>query len=274
LVLSATRDGPLIRTLASAPATFVVGWRVRLSTPYCGFHGHPEFEFVYHLGNEGETRIRGQETIRFRHGDVVLYPPRAEHDQTTPVLGDDLCVRFTLPAPIPAPLGQPLHLPGPHAPAVQEEAMLLTAMPPRRSAAEQIASDLRTTALLVEVLGHARTDRRADTEARGTDIARQARPYSRRHFDTLASMEEVARHLGISYDHLRHVFRKTFGMSLVNWLATVRIERARELLASSPLPLKAVAGLCGFANERYFCTCFRKATGISPGAFRRQQRQE
>jgi AraC-like DNA-binding protein len=34
-------------------------------------------------------------------------------------------------------------------------------------------------------------------------------------------------------------------------------------------PLKTVAGMCGFENQRYFSTCFRRMTGTTPGAFRR-----
>ena len=58
-------------------------------------------------------------------------------------------------------------------------------------------------------------------------------------------------------------------MSLKAWLGRVRLERARELLTHSPLPIKAIARACGFQNERYFTTCFRRAFGQPPGAFRR-----
>jgi len=80
-----------ISVLAKRRARFQVAWRQHLPADhYCPFHGHPDFELVYHLGNAGETRVRHGPTIAFAAGCVVLYPPRAMHDQKSAAEGDDL----------------------------------------------------------------------------------------------------------------------------------------------------------------------------------------
>ncbi len=47
-----------------------------------------------------------------------------------------------------------------------------------------------------------------------------------------------------------------------------RIERAKQLLAGSELPLAEVALSVGFKNQSHFSTLFRKFTEITPKAWR------
>jgi AraC-like DNA-binding protein len=130
-----------------------------------------------------------------------------------------------------------------------------------------LACDHRAAALLIELL-HTAGMLEPQPDALASRHAAAAREYIRAHFRHIADMPEVAAALGVGYDHLRHGFRTAYGMSIKQWHTQVRIERARDLLLHSNLPLKAIADLCGFRNARYFCTCFRRATGQTPGRCR------
>jgi AraC-like DNA-binding protein len=44
----------------------------------------------------------------------------------------------------------------------------------------------------------------------------------------------------------------------------VRLSRAKELLSRRPYPIAEVAEKVGFADPKYFSTCFKKEYGISP----------
>jgi transcriptional regulator GlxA family with amidase domain len=90
------------------------------------------------------------------------------------------------------------------------------------------------------------------------------------HLPESFKMETVAEAVGISYHYLRHVFHHRFGVSMAHWLLAARIERARQLVTHSEVKLAAVAGQCGFANERYLCTVFRRFHGRSPASLRRR----
>jgi AraC family transcriptional regulator len=52
-----------------------------------------------------------------------------------------------------------------------------------------------------------------------------------------------------------------------------RLERAEGLLEFSRLPLGEIAKSCGFASPSHFARVFRRATGMTPGAWRRVRRQ-
>ena len=48
-----------------------------------------------------------------------------------------------------------------------------------------------------------------------------------------------------------------------------RVERARELLANTNLPIAHLASECGFVSQSYLTTCFRTTYGMTPARFRR-----
>ncbi|HKX32442.1 MAG TPA: helix-turn-helix transcriptional regulator, partial [Blastocatellia bacterium] len=57
------------------------------------------------------------------------------------------------------------------------------------------------------------------------------------------------------------------------YLASLRIERARRLLAETPLPLSEVGALVGYKSQSHFTKIFREATGVTPRAFREAVRR-
>ncbi|MBR5742720.1 MAG: helix-turn-helix transcriptional regulator, partial [Clostridia bacterium] len=60
-----------------------------------------------------------------------------------------------------------------------------------------------------------------------------------------------------------------FGVSPYAYLLAVRLERARELLLETSLPVSEVAYRTGFGSDAHFIAFFRKETGLSPLKFRK-----
>ena len=83
------------------------------------------------------------------------------------------------------------------------------------------------------------------------------------------TVNAIAASLNISVDYLRHLFQSRFGCSMKSYIVSQRIKRARDLLRLSNMPLKNIAEQCGYSNEGYFCTAFKKLTGMTPGEFRK-----
>jgi AraC family transcriptional regulator of arabinose operon len=79
----------------------------------------------------------------------------------------------------------------------------------------------------------------------------------------------LAAAVGISASRLAHLFRAELGMSVMHYVEMRRIERARQLLAVTPLSIKQIAQEVGFDNPFYFSLRFKKATGLSPTSYRR-----
>lgn len=84
----------------------------------------------------------------------------------------------------------------------------------------------------------------------------------------IPTVTEIARRCGISVRHLTRGFRAAQGMTLHDYIAEVRLSRAREMLSEGRKPLKVVAAEAGFASPSHFSATFRRAIGCSPSEYR------
>lgn len=80
---------------------------------------------------------------------------------------------------------------------------------------------------------------------------------------------ELARVAGMSESYFRQMFREGMGCPVGHYLRQRRLERARELLATTNLPIAQVAAECGFVSQSYLTTCFRARYGLTPAKYRR-----
>ena len=85
--------------------------------------------------------------------------------------------------------------------------------------------------------------------------------------DAQFSVGSIAEKLDMSGAYLRRKFHEEFAMSPCEYLTEKRIEKAITLLETNYFSIKEVAKRCGFENEKYFSTVFKKRCGISPSKF-------
>ena len=77
-------------------------------------------------------------------------------------------------------------------------------------------------------------------------------------------IDEIAAGLGISSVYLRKLFKKETGLTVVNYLTKLRMEKAAELLSSGHYRVFEVSGMVGYNASQYFSKVFKKYTGKSP----------
>uniref|UniRef100_UPI0033418105 bifunctional transcriptional activator/DNA repair enzyme AdaA n=1 Tax=Bacillus cytotoxicus TaxID=580165 RepID=UPI0033418105 len=73
--------------------------------------------------------------------------------------------------------------------------------------------------------------------------------------------------------HLHRTFKKIKGMTPVDYIQHVRTEKAKMLLTTFDDPVSEVGESVGLSNTPYFITLFKRKTGQTPEAYRRQQKQ-
>ncbi|MDN6860910.1 AraC family transcriptional regulator [Pseudomonas sp. CAN2814] len=83
---------------------------------------------------------------------------------------------------------------------------------------------------------------------------------------------DVAEQCGLSRSHFSRAFKQATGLAPREWALRLRIDRARELLASGDAPISQVSQECGFADQSHFCRSFRKLVGCTPNRWRQASR--
>ena len=83
-------------------------------------------------------------------------------------------------------------------------------------------------------------------------------------------LPEIAARLGVTDRHLRRIFRRTHGVSPIDYLSTQRLLLAKQLLTDTQLAVTQVALASGHASVRRFNAAFVQRYRMSPSALRKQ----
>lgn len=84
------------------------------------------------------------------------------------------------------------------------------------------------------------------------------------------TIEAVADSLGYHRTHFSKLFKKYTGMSPLQFLTKIRMERAKQLLRKEPLTVEQVASSVGYTDALYFSRQFKRWHGMPPSDFRKQ----
>jgi len=91
------------------------------------------------------------------------------------------------------------------------------------------------------------------------------------HLDGDIALQQVAEACELSVSHFARAFKQTFRTPPYRWLIERRVDRARDLMTNSRLPLADIAIQCGFADQSALSRSFKRIHGVTPGIWRRGQ---
>lgn len=92
------------------------------------------------------------------------------------------------------------------------------------------------------------------------------------HLRETISVDELARSVGLSQNHLNRLFRSTLHATVTEYVRLRRIQRAEHLLKYSNMPIKVIAADTGLGDPQHFCHVIRKVLGATPGELRQKGR--
>ncbi len=88
--------------------------------------------------------------------------------------------------------------------------------------------------------------------------------------DQPLTVPDLAHEVQLSQNYLARQFKRRTGQTIPRFILQARIDRARLLLSTTDLPIKAVAIQVGLADPQHFNKQFRRVVGVSPTAYRNQ----
>jgi AraC-like DNA-binding protein len=112
--------------------------------------------------------------------------------------------------------------------------------------------------------------RAAAEEADLEDRLRRARAFIDQRFDQPIDLDDIARQACLSRYHFLRSFRRAFDVTPHQYLTQKRIERAKELLSESDLPVTEICFEVGFHSLGSFSSLFQRHVGHAPGRYRRR----
>ncbi|OKP80494.1 AraC family transcriptional regulator [Paenibacillus helianthi] len=98
---------------------------------------------------------------------------------------------------------------------------------------------------------------------------REILQYIHKRFDEKGfTIPDIADHVSLNETYLCSLFKKQRGSTIKEYISSLRVEKAKELLLDKELKLYEVADRTGFTDANYFTTFFKKYAGCTPSEYR------
>lgn len=101
---------------------------------------------------------------------------------------------------------------------------------------------------------------------------RQAKTILDENFDKHITIPQLARQAGINEAKLKEGFRELYGNSIHTHLQQLRLEKAKQLLLTTTMPITDITYHIGYSHVTHFTTLFKKEFGLTPTEWRKENK--
>jgi two-component system response regulator YesN len=84
------------------------------------------------------------------------------------------------------------------------------------------------------------------------------------------SLQDLAEAIQISPTYLSRLLKNEIGVSFIEYLTHVRVQKAIQIMSDPTIKLYEVSERVGYSNQHYFSTAFKKVVGLSPAEYRKK----
>ena len=98
--------------------------------------------------------------------------------------------------------------------------------------------------------------------------------YINKNLSQSISLDDICAHVHVSRYYLCHMFKKTVGMTVFEYILSRRLSIARRYLLDTDMTLSQIASSVGFSSFSYFSKAFREYEGMTPSKFRSDNKSE
>lgn len=141
------------------------------------------------------------------------------------------------------------------------------------AAAEDYVRDMHINELLASLLSLLMQSGWSPANQRSAAANRYAlsdvKAWLDQHYHEKIALDDLADKFFINKFYLTRLFKEQYGSSIVNYVLSLRVSRAKELLRFTGLSVEEIGAQCGFPDANYFSRAFRKIEGISPSEYRK-----
>jgi two-component system response regulator YesN len=99
-------------------------------------------------------------------------------------------------------------------------------------------------------------------------VIKKACKFIEEHLAEDIGLEVLADELGVSPYHLSRLFKEEKGENFINYLTSLRLEKAKKLLGDQSLIIKEISTGVGYNDQNYFTKLFKQKFGLTPTEYR------
>lgn len=96
--------------------------------------------------------------------------------------------------------------------------------------------------------------------------------YIKRHHCQSITSEDICRRFSCSRSYMSGQFNRDMGVSVREYITSLRIEDAKQLLEFSKISITEIALSIGYSDSNYFTSLFKRKTGLTPSQYRSKKR--
>lgn len=138
---------------------------------------------------------------------------------------------------------------------------------------QDLYSEIHSSKLIMDLLTVLllNTSQKRDTlNAELIDKLKSVKTYLDDHFTEKIVLDYLAQHFFISKYHLCHTFKDYYGMTINQYIMSLRLSMVKRRLRFSESPIYEISQACGFYDSSYLNRCFKAAEGISLNEYRKK----
>ena len=254
-------------------------------------HKHSDFEISLVLSGSGVYRL-GADVCPFSEGDVFVFGTNVVHCITD----TDACAQTRIatlqfePRLIWSPVsglsgrdhrglfnGKCERLPkGALSDLISQRILLIR----NEATQNKTAYEIMVKAYLCEIIGALIRDGQGEDAPSANETKREvllcmdnAMSYISAHIDEKLTLDTIAKEAGFSRTYFSSLFTSLNGLSPWEYITIRRIEKSKELLRNTTLPVISIASQCGFSNLSNFNRMFFRIAGVSPSIYRKNSKK-
>jgi two-component system response regulator YesN len=104
---------------------------------------------------------------------------------------------------------------------------------------------------------------------RERSVIQEIGDYLRNNYQQDIVLQDIADRFFLSREYISRKFKQEFRENLSDYVARIRIEKAKLLLANPSMRIGQIAAMVGYPDDKYFSRVFKKIEGISPNDYRK-----
>lgn len=102
----------------------------------------------------------------------------------------------------------------------------------------------------------------------------QVMEFLQKEYASEVSLDDLAERVCLSKGYLSNLFKNEVGVSVMQYITMLRMQKARQLLLTTNMKLGDIGEVVGYHNHSYFCLTFKKFYGVTAMSLRRGDSDE